>query len=173
MRTSGKLLSARFRRKSVELGHAIILVFALALAGCAAFSQGGMNAERAYFRHAVRQGQQSGKGMTIYAIPPEEFPQGGSFAVIRDSQPSSEGAQLLRDQVLTDIMIAKTVNDLGLPAAIGFASSGVGQVQHFAMFYRTPPRSLVLKRSSMSVRWLSLSQLYNSHAIADARPMRR
>lgn len=167
MRTLGKLPSSRFQRKSVELGHAIILVFALAFGGCAAFSQGGMSAEGSRFRHALRQGRQSGKGMTIYAICPEEFPQGGRFAAIRDSRPSSEGAQLLRDQVLTDIMIAKAVNDLGLPTAVGFTSSAAGQVQHFAMFYRTPPRSLVLKRSSMSVKWLSLSQLYKSRVIAD------
>lgn len=83
----------------------MLLVFALVLGGCAAFSQGGMSAEGARFRHAVRLGQESGKGMTIYAIGPEEFPQGGSFAAIRDAQPSSEGAQLLRDQVFTDITL--------------------------------------------------------------------
>ncbi len=165
--TLGKLPSARLRRKRVELGHAIILVFALALGGCAAFSQGGMSAEGARFRHAARQGRQSGKGMTIYAIRSEEFPQEGSLAAIRDGHPSSEGAQLLQDQVLTDITIAKMVNDLGLPTAIGFASSRAGQMQRFAMFYRTPPRSLVLQRSSMSVKWLSLSQLYKSHVVAD------
>lgn len=167
MQTLGKTPSARRRRKRVEIRRIAILVLALALGGCAGFSEGGMSAEGARFRHAVRQGQQSSKGLTIYAIPPEEFPHGSSFAAIRDAQPSSEGAQLLRDQVLTDVTIAKTVNELGLPAAIGFASSGGGQVQRFALFYKTPPRSLVLQRSSMSVQWLSLSQLYESRVVAD------
>jgi hypothetical protein len=144
-----------------------MVVLALALGGCAAFSEGGMSAEGARFRHAVRQGQQSSKGLTIYAISPEEFPQGSRFAAIRDAQPSSEGGQLLRDQVLTDVAMAKMVNEHGLPAAIGFASSAAGQVQHFAMFYKTSPRSLVLQRSSMSVQWLSLSQLYESRVVAD------
>ena len=151
----------------LELRQLAILVLALALGGCAAFSAGGMAASGARFRHAVRQGWQSGKGLTLYVIPPEEFPQGSSFAAIRDVEPSNEGAQLLRDQVLTDVTIAKTVTQLGLPAAIGFASSAAGQVQRFAMFYKTPPRSLVLQRSSMSVQWLSLSQLYESRVGAD------
>ena len=151
----------------LELRQLAILVLALALGGCAAFSAGGMAASGARVRHAVRQGWQSGKGLTLYVIPPEEFPQGSSFAAIRDVEPSSEGAQLLRDQVLTDVTIAKTVTQLGLPATIGFASSTAGQVQRFAMFYKTPPRSLVLQRSSMSVQWLSLSQLYESRVGAD------
>lgn len=167
MQTLGKPPSAGRRRKRVELRHVAILVFALALGGCAAFSTGGMSAEGARFRHAIRQGWQSGQGLTLYVIPPEEFPQGSSFAAIRDVEPLNEGAQLLRDQVLTDVTIAKTVSQLGLPAAIGFASSAAGQVQRFAMFYKTPPRSLVLQRSSMSVQWLSLSQLYESRVVAD------
>ncbi|RPJ32102.1 MAG: hypothetical protein EHM35_11820, partial [Planctomycetaceae bacterium] len=97
-------------------GGAAMVVLALALGGCAAFSEGGMSAEGARFRHAVRQGQQSSKGLTIYAISPEEFPQGSRFAAIRDAQPSSEGGQLLRDQVLTDVAMAKMVNEHGLPA---------------------------------------------------------
>lgn len=167
MQMLGKLPSTHFRRKRVELRYTVILILALALGGCAAFSKGGMSVEGARLRHAVRLGQQSGKGMTIYAIRPEEFPRESSFAAIRDAHPSSEGAQLLRDQVLTDITIAKTVDDLGLPAAVGFASSGVGQVQRLAMFYKLPPRSLVFQRSSMSVKWLSLSQLYESRVVAD------
>jgi Zn-dependent protease with chaperone function len=144
-----------------------ILFLSLLLDGCATFSAGGMSAEGARFRHAARQGWQSGKGMMIYSIHPEDFPQGSSFAAIRDANPSSEGAQILRDEVLTDVAIAKTVNELGLPAAIGFASSSVGQVQRLAMFYKTPPRALVFKRSSMDVQWLSLSQLYKSRVVAD------
>jgi Zn-dependent protease with chaperone function len=126
-----------------------------------------MTAEGARFRLAARQGSQSGKGIEIYAIHLEEFPQGNSFAAIRDANPSSEGAQLLRDQVLIDTTIAKTVNQFGFPAAIGFASSSVGQVQHFTMFYKTPPRLLVLQRSAMDVQWLSLSQLYESRVVVD------
>lgn len=165
--TLRKAPSARSRWKSVVSQGAAILVLALTLGGCAAFSEGGMSASGAGYRHAVRQGRQSGQGLALYVIPPEEFPQGSSFAAIRDVEPSNEGAQLLRDQVLTDVTIAKMVTQLGLPAAIGFASSAAGQVQHFAMFYKTPPRSLVLQRSSMSVQWLSLSQLYESRVVAD------
>lgn len=103
----------------------------------------------------------------LYAIQPGEFSQGGSFATIRDAQPSSEGGQLLRDQVLTDVTIAKTVSQLGLPAAISFASSSAGQMQRFALFYKTPARSLVLQRSSTDVQWLSVSELYESHVVVD------
>ena len=133
MQTLGKPPSAGRRRKRVKLRHVAILVLALALGGCAAFSAGGMSASGARFRHAVRQGWQSGQGLTLYVIPPEEFPQGSSFAAIRDVEPSNEGAQLLRDQVLTDVTIANTVTQLGLPAAIGYASSAAGQVQRLAM----------------------------------------
>ncbi len=144
-----------------------ILFLSLLIEGCATFSAGGMSAEGARFRHAARQGRQSGKGMMIYAIHPEDFPQGSSFGAIRDANPSSEGAQILRDEVLTDVTIANTVNELGLPAAIGFASSSGGQVQRLAIFYRTPPRALVFKRSSMDIQWLSLSQLFKSSVAAD------
>ena len=169
MQTLGRTLSTyrRWRRIEIQRAAILVLVLALPLGGCAAFSAGGMATEGARLRHAVRQGSQSGKGMMIHTIHPEEFPHGSSFAAIRDANPSSEGAQLLRDQVLTDVTIAKTVNELGLPAAIGFASSAAGQVQHFAMFYKAPPRSLVLQRSSMDVRWFSLSELYESRAAAD------
>jgi Zn-dependent protease with chaperone function len=105
--------------------------------------------------------------MKVYAIRPEELPQGSSTEAIRDAESSSEGAQLLRDQVLTDVTIATTVNQLGLPAAIGFASSRLGQIQRLVMFYKTPPRSLVLQRSPMSIPWLLLSGLYESRVVAD------
>lgn len=152
----------RLRYKRLEIRYAVFFLFVLTLSGCA-----GKDAEGARYRHASRLGTLSGKGMVIYAIGPEEFPQGGSFVAIQDALPSSEGAQMLRDQVLTDVTIAKTVNDLGLPAAIGLVSSGAGQAQRFAMFYKTPRRSLVLQRSSMSAQWLSLSQLYESRIVAD------
>jgi len=155
------------RRHGLEIRLAMILFLVLALGGCAAFGEGGWTAEGARLRHGFRQGRQSGKGTTIYAIHPEEFPQGNSFPAIRDTNPSSEGAQLLRDQVLTDVTIAKTVKQLDLPAAIGFSSSYAGQVQRFAMFYKTPLRTLVLQRSSMDVQWLSLSELYESCIVAD------
>jgi len=151
----------------------VFICLVLALGGCAGFSEGGMDAEAARFRHSIRQGKQSGKGIKFYEICPEEFPQGESFVAIRDAQPASEGAQLIRDQVLTDVTIAKKVKELGLPAAIGFESSKAGQLQHFAMFYKTPPHSLVLKRSSMSAQWLSLSQLYESKIVADLKAIPR
>lgn len=165
MQTLGKTLSAyrRLRRVEIQRSAILVLVLALALDGCATYS--------ARFRHAGRTGWQSGKGLMIYVIPPEEFSQGSNFAAIRNAQPSSEGAQLLRDEVLTDVTAAKKVNEFGLPAAIGFASSAVGQVQHFAMFYKTPPHSLVLRRSSMDLNrdsWFSLSAPpYASRVVAD------
>lgn len=153
--------------------YLVFICIVLALGGCAGFSEGGMDAEAARFRHSIRQGKQSGKGIKFYEICPEEFPQGESFVAIRDAQPASEGAQLIRDQVLTDVTIAKKVKEFGLPAAIGFESSKAGQLQHIAMFYKTPPHSLVLKRSSMSAQWLSLSQLYESKIVADLQAVPR
>ena len=142
--------------------RAAACVIALALSGCAAFSAGGMSATTARYRHAARQGRESGKGLAVYTISPSEFPQGSSFAAIRDANPTSEGAQLLRDEVLTDVTIAKTAQERGLPNAIGFAVSWAGQTQRFIMFYERPPRSIVLQRSSMDVQWASLSQLAES-----------
>jgi len=167
MQTLLKAPTAHPRWDGVVIRCAVIVVFVLLVGGCAAFSPGGMKAEGARFRQAALQGRQSDKSMMVYTINSQEFPQGDSFAAIRDTNPSSEGAKLLRDQVLIDVTIAKTVNQCGLPAAVGFASSSAGQVQHFSMFYKTPPRTLMFKRSSMDVQWLSLSQLYESYVVAD------
>lgn len=168
-----KAPTAHHRWNGVVIRCAAIVFLVLMLGGCAAFSPGGMSAEGARFRQATRQGEQSGKSITIYTIPSQEFPQGNSVAAMRDAKPSSEGAQLLRDQVLIDVTVAKTVNQCGLPAAVGFTSSTAGQVQHFAMFYNTPPRTIVFQRSSMDVQWLSLSQLYESHVVADLQTVPR
>jgi Zn-dependent protease with chaperone function len=150
-----------------RLNTGLIICFSLVLAGCAALGEGGLSTETARIRHAVRLGHQSGKSMSFYLIPEQTFGLKPDFANIRNSDPSDIGAAILRDQVLTDVTIRKTIEQQGLPQALGFSSASAGQIQNIALFYNAPWRTLVLQRSSIYGQWTTLSELYESHVLTD------
>ena len=154
----------------VALFSAVLAV--CAAGGCAALSEGGVSAEAARYRVAARQGYESGKGFQLYRINPQEFPNGSGVAAFRDADPSSDGGKQLRDEVLIDVTIAQAVKDNGVPDAIALMSASAGQSHWCAIFYAKPPRTIVFERTTMSVQWVSLAELYESRVTVrmDAAP---
>ena len=139
--------------KLIVLGTLVLFV-----TGCA-----GPRIEKARFRIATL----AGKPLAPMQIDHAEFSGPNDSKGVRESEVSIEGNRILRDKVLVDVVIAKAVDQYGVPDAIELRFTDVGQVQWFTLFYKDPPHTLVFRRSLADVQWLSIRELEESRLIAE------
>lgn len=136
-RVSGRVFSD-FRSQIALL--LLMLPLALETAGCSEAGRAQEQLCAQVFREAA-----------TVAVDRSEFPAGADIvASIKQASPTSQGAQLLRANTVSDLSVADAVRQYGVPDAVEFRAANQNyepvKALWFGMFYKSPPRTLVFRR---------------------------
>ncbi len=119
---------------------------AAAIAGCTALSQPnfGYLIESSFNNSEARLHELYTIKALPLAVARQDFPRAPTLAAIEQTNPTTEGGQLLRDAAITDSTVEGALESNGLPEAVEINRSlAPVDAQWFAMYYPNPPHTVV------------------------------
>ena len=126
---------------------------AATIAGCATLSRPNLGylIESPFFNSEARiRALYTIKALPL-AVARQDFPQPPTLAAIEETNPATEGGQLLRDAAITDATVAGALESNGLPEAVEINRSiAPVDAQWFAMYYPNPPHTVVYESTIAS-----------------------